>query len=261
MRTALLYGADEFVGEWVRRRLSPDVRPFTDFTAVGVVAPNADGSHRIIAGVVWNMYYGHMISTTFAADSPRWASRRVLADLFAYPFCQLNVERITALTGRKNRKARELLVKLGFHLEGTMRKGFSRSEDGMLYGMLRSECRWLREGSDDTENRDDGRGPEGLRQRRWAADRQRGHAGLHGRPKPVVGPDGAPAADAVRPGPRTPAAAGADPRSGAADAPARADLPAHADAEPAFGADAHADAALAPDAVGRDAGSGQPAAG
>ena len=143
-RPAVLYGCDELVGAWIKKRIPDDGGRFENFKAMGVVVGD-----RLVAGVLWNMYYGHMISVTFVADSPRWASRRILAELFEYPFCQLDVARITAYTGRKNKSARKLLEHLGFKVEGVMRKGRSRKEDAILYGMLKAECRWLRDARHD----------------------------------------------------------------------------------------------------------------
>ena len=37
---------------------------------------------------------------------------------------------------------REFLIRLGFVLEGTMRRGFT-NDDCVIYGMLREECRWI----------------------------------------------------------------------------------------------------------------------
>lgn len=137
---SVLYGADAQVAALVASRI-PHVgeKGFGDCTALGVVR---DG--RIVGGVVFSMFQGHDIHANLAFDTPRWASRAVIRDLFSYPFGQLGCSRITALIGRKNKASRRLCEGLGFELEGVMRKGLDGREDLIIYGMLREKCRWLK---------------------------------------------------------------------------------------------------------------------
>lgn len=77
-----------------------------------------------------------------------WLNRASLAVFFAYPFQDLGVRRITALVPKKNRKSRNLSEKIGFVQEGCLRHALMNGDSYIIYGMLREECRWLRETED-----------------------------------------------------------------------------------------------------------------
>lgn len=144
----ILYGHDEAIAKWVSEHL-PERPAFGKCVAVGVVKPKGafpqTRDDRLLAGVVWHDYRGHDIMASIYAASPRWVARpkETLAELFAYPFLQLGVARVTVLASRANKRARHMNERLGFRLEGTMRKGWDGKTDAMLYGMLRNECRWI----------------------------------------------------------------------------------------------------------------------
>jgi RimJ/RimL family protein N-acetyltransferase len=55
----------------------------------------------------------------------------------------LEVKRVTAVTGRKNKKARKALEVMGFVLEGNMERGLDGFENALIYGLLRENCRWI----------------------------------------------------------------------------------------------------------------------
>ncbi len=77
-----------------------------------------------------------------------WLSRAALSVWFGYPFQELGVRRVTGLVARKNRVARRLNEKLGFVQEGCMRHAMENGDHMILYGMLREDCRWLKESTD-----------------------------------------------------------------------------------------------------------------
>ena len=135
----LIYGQDQAVANWVQSRL-PEIRNgFGEYTAIGVTEDGAP-----IAGVVYHHYIGFDMQLSMAADSPRWCSRRTLRALLGYPFYQLKVARITACTGKHNKRMRSMAERLGFRLEGCVRRGFDGTRDVLVYGMLRSEAeRWI----------------------------------------------------------------------------------------------------------------------
>lgn len=133
----LVFGHDRSVAAWVADRI-PEMSAFPDSAvAIGV----ADGQ-TLIGGVVYSHYSGADISMHQAGE-PGWLNRERLDVFFAYPFRQLGCRRVTGLVARKNKHARSIVERLGFKLEGKIRHGLP-ADDLMLYGMLRSECRWLR---------------------------------------------------------------------------------------------------------------------
>ena len=134
----LIYGRDKEIAEWVSRRAPHADGGFEKYVAIGI-----EENGEIIAGCVYNDYRGYAMHVSIASTTPRWATRGNLYALFAYPFLQLNVKRLTAYTGLSMASVRTFLVRLGFVQEGVIREGFV-DDDCVVYGMLRGECRWLR---------------------------------------------------------------------------------------------------------------------
>lgn len=102
MGCKLLYGQSDAVCDWVKARL--DGPEFGNCQAVGVVN---DG---LIAGIVfhdWNPR-SETIEVSAAADSPKWATRKTLTALFAYPFDGIGVRIVYARIAESNTRARRL---------------------------------------------------------------------------------------------------------------------------------------------------------
>lgn len=113
--------------------------PHNAFAALGVVRRG-----KIAAGVVFHNYRpGIDLEVSLAADDPSWAHPAILRRLFAYPFHQLGVVRLTCIIARKNKRCRRFSEGLGWKLEGTHRKAYDGKDDAMSYGMLPSDCRFL----------------------------------------------------------------------------------------------------------------------
>ena len=78
-----------------------------------------------------------------ASDGSRnWLSRDFLAAMFAYPFVQLRLHRVTGLIAASNADSLRFARHIGFRDEGVMREG-APDGDMMVLGMLRRECRWI----------------------------------------------------------------------------------------------------------------------
>lgn len=133
---SVLYGEDETVGKFVMERTGVSIN---GYSALGVVR-----DERLIAGVIWHNYRGHDIEATIASDTPNWAFPSTLRRLFAFPFVQLGVVRVTSIVSRENKASRRFCEGLGFKLEGVCRQGMDGKTDAMIYGCLRDECRVLR---------------------------------------------------------------------------------------------------------------------
>jgi len=99
-----------------------------------------------IQGVV---IYDHITGTDcrlhVASDgSRRWLSREMLFWTFFVPFVQWNLRRITGIVHERNMQALKFDLNLGFVIEGRLRHTFDDGADGILLGMLREECRFLK---------------------------------------------------------------------------------------------------------------------
>jgi RimJ/RimL family protein N-acetyltransferase len=112
---------------------------FGALIAIGIVR-----DRNLIAGAVFNNFRQTNIEITFASTTPRWCTRGVLRGIFSYPFEQLGLARLTAVTESTNQSVRAFLCHIGFREEGVMRRGFPSGADAVIYGMLYEECRWLK---------------------------------------------------------------------------------------------------------------------
>ncbi len=133
---SLLVGADAEIAEMVRQQMLY-VTSFGKCSAFGVVR-----NQKLIAGVVFNHYHKfdvQMSAAFFGGPLPPSALRA----LCEYAFGQLNVRRVTSITGKKNRKARKALRIIGFIEEGTARYALDGVQDAVQYGLLRENCKWI----------------------------------------------------------------------------------------------------------------------
>ncbi len=73
-----------------------------------------------------------------------WLSRSFLAAIFAYPFVQLKLNRVTGYVASRNMKALILDMKLGFQVEGRMIEA-AEGDDLIVLGLLRRNCNWISE--------------------------------------------------------------------------------------------------------------------
>jgi RimJ/RimL family protein N-acetyltransferase len=137
MKTTI-YGQDNRVADFVTSQVD-DLEFFGKINTLGV---EQDG--ELIAGVVFENYTGSSISMHVAAlDGRNWLSKEFLFRVFAYPFLQLECNRVTGLVRTDNAKAQRFDEHIGFIKEGVLRKGATDGTDYIIYGMLKEECRWL----------------------------------------------------------------------------------------------------------------------
>jgi RimJ/RimL family protein N-acetyltransferase len=137
---SVLYEADDVVKALVKSRLpGMEGKDFGPCVCLGVVRRGV-----LVGGIVYHNYHGFSIEVSMAFDRPDWAMPSVIRQFFSYPFIQLDVVRMTAIIGKKNKRMRRLAEGLGFKYEGTARKGFDGKQDAILYGMLKQDCKWIK---------------------------------------------------------------------------------------------------------------------
>lgn len=133
----LIYGQDDILLPWVAERIGlPGFQPGA--TAIGI------GDDKGIRGAVVYDCIGPVdCSMHVASDgSRRWLTREFLVHVFAYPFIQLGLRRVTAMVPAKNTHALHFDEKLGFTREGYHPHGMP-DDDLVSLGMLRSNCRFI----------------------------------------------------------------------------------------------------------------------
>ena len=108
------------------------------------VIANLTNDGQIAAAVVYDITRCDAQMSVASDGSRRWITKQFLRDVFLYPFVQLGLQRVTVMARESNHAALAMNLRLGFVPEGRLRKYFG-DEDGILLGMLRSECRHLGE--------------------------------------------------------------------------------------------------------------------
>lgn len=135
----LVYDRRDDLLAWAAEKMgSPNMQWAPDTATIGVARGDA-----VCAVAAYNIFSGSGCCAHIATDGSRtWASRGILAALFAYPFIQCGLDRITLPISRKNIRSQILALKLGFSFEGRLARNHD-GEDEILLGMLREECPWL----------------------------------------------------------------------------------------------------------------------
>lgn len=130
----------ERVAEFVADRIKYVNNSYKDYEAIGI-----EKDSDLIAGVVYTDYSegDGDIQLHIAATTPIWCTKNNIAMFLAYPFNQLDCERVTCLCAKDNKRIARFLDGIGFTREGVLRKAFNRKVDAVIFGMLKEECHWL----------------------------------------------------------------------------------------------------------------------
>lgn len=141
----LLYGTDERLTaglfDWAAQRLGygltgADLRPGY---AIGCMHGDT-----LVAVVMFNQLRRDSAEIGIVSTSPKWLTRQVCTHIAAFAFDILQLRRVSGITSRKNKKARDLALRLGFVYEATLKEGYANGEDAVVFRMLRKECKWLK---------------------------------------------------------------------------------------------------------------------
>lgn len=104
-------------------------------------------------GVVWVVVYSHFstmnCSISLATDgSRRWASRAMFREGFRIPFVQWGMRRVTFIVSADNEASLRMhrhkgRFAIGGTEEGRLRNMFGDGIDGIVFGLLKGECKWI----------------------------------------------------------------------------------------------------------------------
>lgn len=116
----VLYGHDAEISKWVADKIQ-HVTEFGPCAALGVASGD-----RFYAGIVFHDYQPECktIQLSMAAESPRWASRKIIKELLAYPFLQLGVQKVWTATPHTNERAIKFNKGIGFKQEAVLARHF-----------------------------------------------------------------------------------------------------------------------------------------
>lgn len=140
----IIYGADEFICDWVSEGLAGKKGLFQNAKGLGVVE-----KEKLCAGVVYNNYQTdkddnplYVEMTIFSIDKI-WCNRHNLGRLFLYPFSQLQLRSVRATCSAHDEGVKMFLTRLGFKEEGYHRQAYLDGSDAVSFGMLKEECKWI----------------------------------------------------------------------------------------------------------------------
>ncbi|AXE37179.1 GNAT family N-acetyltransferase [Chromobacterium phragmitis] len=99
--------------------------------------------NTLAAAVIFERFSECDCNIHVASDGSRhWMTRTFLVSVFAYPFIQLGLRRITGLVPASNFNALRLNQHLGFEIEGYCDHAMPE-DDIVVMGMTRARCRFI----------------------------------------------------------------------------------------------------------------------
>lgn len=132
----LVYGLDELVAHWVSERCGAERGFGQGYRAIGVSKGNS-----LIAGFVYHDWFPEfgVMEMSLAADSPKWASRRVISALLQFPFVGCGVQRIGVMVESGNDKALRLAEGVGFEREAVLERAYGPGRDAVVLRLFRED--------------------------------------------------------------------------------------------------------------------------
>jgi hypothetical protein len=128
----------ERVGRFVMDRMPIHVE-WDKYAAIGL-----ERNDVLVAGVLYESMTKYDCNMHCAIDDPRVLNFEYLFTVFHYPFVQCGLRRVTGLVPESNQKALAFDInKVGFRVEGLVRKALANDENVYVLGMLKEECKWL----------------------------------------------------------------------------------------------------------------------
>lgn len=145
-----LWGGDP---ETVKRFVADQFDHIDEFSegaiTLGMLEPTADGSMVLMGGIVLELrrcgWDGEVSIVVLPGVT---LTRANLRTMFSVPFEAVGLARLTCLVAKKNKRSRRFVERLGFTLEGAMKRGFDGHRTACIYGMTREDCRWIDHGLD-----------------------------------------------------------------------------------------------------------------
>lgn len=127
---------------WVARRITtvPNDYVWPQAEVIGLT----NGSEMLAAMIVHDYVPAFRnCQITFAAASPKWATKSSIRALLRYPFEQLGCRRVTTIIPARNVRAIRFNEGIGFKREGVIRFG-AGDQDEVILGLLKEEApTWL----------------------------------------------------------------------------------------------------------------------
>lgn len=122
---------------WAAERIGiPSFRPDAKTLAI---ARNG----QLSGVIVYDTFSSVDCNMSAASDgSTQWMSRELIRAMFAYPFIQLGLRRVTAIVASRNTQSLNYSLNMGFQVEGFCPHAME-DDDVYILGMLREKCRFI----------------------------------------------------------------------------------------------------------------------
>lgn len=134
----IIYLQDPRLLQWANERLGVRFEEGSCRWVAGL----ANGS--VVFTVVYSRFSLRNCELTLATDgTKRWATKRTLREIFRTPFKVWGFRRVTFVVRADNHASLDMLERLGAVWEGRVRLAFEGDVDGVIFGMLKEECRWI----------------------------------------------------------------------------------------------------------------------
>ncbi len=123
------------IAEWFGRNVGKEQHP--PYSAMGW-----EDERGLISAVLFNDFNGSNIEFHMVGKN----SRQLIRSILRYAFVQLDVQRLTAKPARSNPHMRDVLKRIGFELEGVMKRyyGPKPSDDAFVFRLDRYRAeKWM----------------------------------------------------------------------------------------------------------------------
>lgn len=134
---------DELVAKYLFQRINLRISPGMPFVAFGVFTEGG----AFVAGLIVSNYIGHNCEISMAAETANWAKKGIMQYIFNYIFNKMGCVRATCTVAKldRSKRTRRFLEGIGFVLEGNLKLAYDGETDALIFGLLKRECRFLRE--------------------------------------------------------------------------------------------------------------------
>lgn len=134
--TALLFGHEQSVAEWVGRKNGKAFEP--PYSAFGVL----DNEGTLVGGFVFTGFNGDAIEMSLAG--PGCITRGAWRAVLDYVFRQRGCTRLQVHTSRRNKRMKKIVARGAFHFEGIARRFYGK-DDAVVYSLIADDLPNFRE--------------------------------------------------------------------------------------------------------------------
>lgn len=139
MQRALLINQDARVKRFISGLQGYAVNPAGPSCAIGVTV---DG--QLVCGVIYSDFHDRCIAMHASSTTPAWCTRFILGKLLAYAFVTNDCVRMSTINAASNKRAHQVLKRIGFKLEGVHPLGWNGREAAYSFGLLRDDAaKWI----------------------------------------------------------------------------------------------------------------------